>query len=293
MKTLYTYVRVSLILFLVTACFVKQGSSQALDSFNGDVGPQVKETSHGLVMGPVDANVLWDNGPLVTNPGAGFGGADVSLLQSISLAMNTLGFGHQYSLGYKAADDFIVNSPSGWDITGITFYAYQTGSTTNSTITGVYFAIYDGDPMQPGSTIVFGDFVTNRMTATGFSNIYRVTESDLLVNNRPIMTNYCDVNLHLVPGTYWIVWSTDGSLASGPWAPPVTVLGQTATGNGLQHTTAWGGAYDNVDITRPQGYPFIIYGPEPLPVVPVAGWALGIGLVLIIGLALLRYRRIV
>lgn len=283
--------RISLILFCMVAMSF-QVFPQALDNFNGDVGQQVKENTRGPVLAPMDATVLWDNGPIVTNYGAGYGGADISLLQSVSLGMNTLGFGHQFSLGYKVADDFTINDAAGWDVSGITFFAYQTGSTTNSTITGVYFAIYDGDPMLPESNIVYGDFVTNRMTTTAFSNAYRVTESDLLINNRPIMANHCAFNQHFAPGTYWIVWLTDGSLTSGPWAPPITFLGQTTSGNGLQYTTAWGGAYDNSDITRPLGLPFIIYGSTQQLVVPVAGWALGIGLLLILGLALLRYRRI-
>ncbi|MCA9870115.1 MAG: hypothetical protein KC487_07020, partial [Anaerolineae bacterium] len=36
--------------------------------------------------------VLWDNGPLVNGVGTGVGGADESILQSITLGMSTLGF---------------------------------------------------------------------------------------------------------------------------------------------------------------------------------------------------------
>ncbi|MBN1356953.1 hypothetical protein JXA40_11895, partial [bacterium] len=63
--------------------------------------------------------VLYDNGPLVTHPGGGAGGADVSALQ-VSLSMNTLGFGAQFSYGNRMADDFEVTDASGWDITEIT-----------------------------------------------------------------------------------------------------------------------------------------------------------------------------
>ncbi len=44
----------------------------------------------------------------------------------------------------------------------------------------------------------------------------------------------------LAQGTYWVQSATDGSLASGPWAPPITILGQTTTGNALQYTTPRG-----------------------------------------------------
>ena len=294
MKTLKFPGRICFILVLLMAFSVNQVIPQVAEISDGSVYPQVKESVHGPLRAPIVDPVLWDNGPLITHSGIGFGGADISMLQDVSLGMSVYGFGHQHSLGYKVADDFVITNPDGWDITGITFFAYMTGSTTVSPITGVYFEIYDGDPMLPGSNVIFGDFVTNRLTNSGFANIYRVLQSgNLLSNTRPIMANYCAINLNLGSGTYWIVWNTDGSNSySGPWAPPVTILNQATTGNGLQYTTAWGSLWDTGSSTW-QGAPFVIYGNEQGTLVPVAGWALAIGLILIIGLAFLRYRRII
>jgi hypothetical protein len=81
--------------------------------------------------------VLYDNGPLVNSPGTGAGGADESVLQSTSLLMTTLGFGHQVLNNNWMADDFTVTDAEGWTIDAMTFYAYQTGSTTTSTMTNV------------------------------------------------------------------------------------------------------------------------------------------------------------
>ena len=53
----------------------------------------------------------------------------------------------------------------GWFIQTITFFAYQTGSTTTSTMTGVNLQIWDGPPDNPGSAVVWGDTTTNVMTA--------------------------------------------------------------------------------------------------------------------------------
>jgi hypothetical protein len=206
--------------------------------------------------------VLYDNGPLVTNPGGGAGGADLSALQ-VSLGMNTLGAGHQFSLGYSMADDFTVTDAAGWQIDDITFFAYQTNSTTTSTITGVYVAIWDGDP-SAGGTVVFGDQTTNRLVTTGWSNIYRASDTTPTSTVRPIMENVATVNTVLAQGTYWVQWSSDGSLSSGPWAPPISILGQTTTGNALQYTTSWAPFLDSGTST-PQGLPFIING----SVVPV------------------------
>ncbi|GAB4578791.1 MAG: hypothetical protein Fur0022_15280 [Anaerolineales bacterium] len=204
--------------------------------------------------------VLYDNGPLVTHPGAGAGGADESRLQSTSLGMTTLGFGHQVSANNRVADDFTITDPGGWDIDNIIFYAYQTGSTTASTITEVNVQIWDGPP-NAGGTVIWGDTSTNVMTDTVWTNIYRVTETTIGNTQRPIMANTVAVGgLHLDPGTYWIDWQSNGSLASGPWAPPVTILGQTTTGNGLQSIAGvWGAALDGGTST-PQGFPFTVLG---------------------------------
>lgn len=203
--------------------------------------------------------VLYDNGPLVTHPGGGAGGADASALQT-AIGMDTFGFGHQLSAGNRIADDFTVTG-SGWTVDTITFFAYQTGSSTSSTITGINLRIWDGSPNDPGSSVVFGDTTTNRMVATGWSNIYRVLDTTLTDTARPVMASVADIGgLFLPAGTYWVDWQVDGTLTSGPWAPPISILGQTTTGNALQFTGAWAPAVDGGTGT-PQGFPFIIEGP--------------------------------
>jgi len=203
--------------------------------------------------------VLYDNGPQVTHPGGGFGGADASALQT-ALGLNTYGFGNQFLNGYRMADDFEITDPAGWNVQQITFFAYQTGSPTNpSTITGIYFQIWDGPPDDPTSTVVFGDLVTNRLANTTWSDIYRVLDTNLLNTDRPSMANTANAGVILPPGTYWLDWLTDGSLASGPWAPPISILGQTTTGNAMQYTTAWAPALDTGLLTQ-QGLPFVIEG---------------------------------
>ncbi|MBK8988770.1 MAG: proprotein convertase P-domain-containing protein [Chloroflexi bacterium] len=203
--------------------------------------------------------VLYDNGSLVTHPGGGAGGADDSRLQVTSLLMTTLGFGNQFLVGNRMADDFTVPA-GGWLLDSVTFYTYQTGSTTTSTTTGLYVQIWDGPPNVGGSSIVFGDLTTNRLSSTTWSNIYRTSETTVGNTTRPIMANVANLGgLFLPAGEYWFDWTTDGSLASGPWAPPVTILGQTTTGNGLQFTGTWGPANDGGTLT-PQDLPFVIEG---------------------------------
>jgi len=205
---------------------------------------------------PTPQGVLWDNGPLVNEPGAGAGGADASSLQTV-LGMNVYGFGAQNALGYHIADDFDVTDS--WTINSITFYSYQTGSTTTSTIDGVYVQIWDGAP-DGGGAVIWGDMVTNCLTTTGWSNIYRVLDTNLLATSRPIMEVVADTSgLTLTPGTYWVDVSLTGTLGSGPWMPPITINTQTTTGNAMQFTAAWAPMMDSGTATQ-QGIPFIIDG---------------------------------
>ena len=197
--------------------------------------------------------VLYDNGSFVTHPGGGAGGADESQLQT-ALGMGTYGFGHQLSAGNRIADQFTIPAGETWDITNITFFAYQTGASTTSTITGVNVQITDA--MPPGGSVVFGDQSTNIMSSTAWANTYRTLDTASGDTARAIMASVTDVVVSLGAGTYWIDWQADGSLASGPWAPPVTILGQTTTGDGLQYTGAWAPVLD----VGGQGFPFIVEG---------------------------------
>ena len=203
--------------------------------------------------------VLWDNGPLVTHPGGGAGGADESRLQNSSLLMTTLGFGHQVLNNNWVADDFVVSDAAGWTVDAATFFAYQTGSTTTSTMTNVNWILYDGDPSGGGMMLTSG----SGLQTSVWSNIYRATETSIGATDRPIMATTVDMGgLFLPAGTYWLAWQTDGTLGSGPWAPPITITGQSTTGNGLQSlggTASFAAANDGGTLTQ-QGFPFILEG---------------------------------
>lgn len=216
-------------------------------SFNWNPYPQV----------PNPDAILYDNGPLVNAPGGGAGGADGSVLQT-AIGLNTYGFGNQVLYGYRMADDFTITQPSGWQIDSIAFYAYQTNSTTTSTMTAVHLQIWNGDPSAGGS-VVWGDLTTNRLASTAWSNAYRYSDTTP-GTTRPIMRNEATVGTILLPGTYWLDWETDGTLSSGPWAPPITINGVTVTGNALQYTTDWAPAIDTGTAAAQQGMPFVIYG---------------------------------
>jgi hypothetical protein len=217
-----------------------------------------KETYYPAVPGPVfdgGRDILYDNGPLESQPG-------LSILDT-TLGMSVYGFGHQTSAGNWIADEFFIPVGETWEIDEITFFAYQTGSPTNpSTMTAVYLEIYNGSPDDPASIPIWGGAAVNVLTSSMWTGLYRVPDYDLVATNRPIMANTCYIGTTLTAGEYWLVWQSDGSGASGPWAPPITIPGQIGTGNALQNTGTWGPVLD----VEQQGFPFIIEGVHPSPV---------------------------
>ena len=210
--------------------------------------------------------ILADSSQLISHPGQGFGGADAS---AITTPGTLYGYGNNGALSYWMGDDFVVPAGFKWKIDSIKFFTYQTGSTTTSTITGSKLAIFTGNNSNPdstGSSFAAGDTVTSRLKSTYFTNIYRVTNTALTGNTRPIMAVVDTLSKELMPGTYWLAFNFTGSLASGPWAPPRTILGQPATGNSKQKQPGVGWV-NGVDGANPQGIPFVIYG-SAIPLTP-------------------------
>lgn len=217
----------------------------------------------GIFVAPAAATVLWDNGPLVNCEGCGAGGADESQAQNISLGLTGTGYMNSIADGALLADDFTVDGGV-WDVTRITVFAYQNGSTAVTTFDDLRYQIWDGPPNDPASSVVYGG-LTNSISGSDWTNIYRVAESITGNTDRPIMRIYSELEpgtLILSPGTYWLVWQTGGSLGAGPFAPPVTIDGEVTTGNALWFTIGvWKDVLD-FGLNTPQGMPFVIEGSE-------------------------------
>jgi hypothetical protein len=229
-----------------------------------------------LCGGLMAQSVIYDSGPIFDLAGGGSGGANASTLHD---GFSTYGAGHAFASGFRVAEDIIVPAGETWTIDSLVFYAYQTNSGNNSTITGVNVRIWSGTP-GGSSTLVFGDSTTNVMITSEWAGAYRTgdftstTCAPATCVARPIMRNATVIGTTLTAGTYWIDWQTDGSLASGPWAPPVNLgAGNTTTGNAKQFdnapTITGGGANPNyltwVDLLdggtlTPQGLPILVVG---------------------------------
>ena len=204
-----------------------------------------------------DRGVLFNNGPIITHPGQGANGADASAIAVDNVA--NYGAKANYDIGAFIVDDFVLTTAS--TLESIDFYSYQSGSGTTSSINGVYLQIWKGDPTA-GGDVVWGDLNTNRLISSQFSNIYRVNKSTLTNDSRPVMTVKAAVEVTLEPGTYWIEVAFSGSESyTGPWANPVSILGQNPNGNAMQHTPlGWISWVDSEDENAQYALPFIIYG---------------------------------
>ena len=222
---------------------------------------------------------LWDNGPVITHTGTHPTGADVSLLQNDSLGLTTLGANVSPDT-FSIADNFTVGDEPGWFIDSIDFYAYQTGSGLESTLTDVYVQIWDGSPADSGSSVVWGDLATNLISDTDWTGAYRVSETNFDSEARPLMSITADTSgLSLDEGEYWVEVSIDGSESSGPWMPPVTIIGETDTGDAVRHTSSGWEDWLDGGAETPQGMPFVMHG----SVIPAPGAIALLGLAGLVG----------
>ena len=198
--------------------------------------------------------LVYDNGSSINQPGS----PDLSILEDITLGMGTYGAGAQFGSGNSVADDVTLTEE--YDIDSIDVYSYQTGSTPPS-ITGIYLQVWDGDPSGGAASVIWGDLTTNIIDDNESINGFRVLESDQGGRTREIQRVTANTSgLTLGAGTYWIQYSLEGSGSSGPWMPPVAILGQSTTGNSIQLTsTGWQPLVDSGTST-PQGLPFQMYG---------------------------------
>ena len=206
------------------------------------------------------SSVLFDNGTFVSaSTGGGAGTDPVSILTTPD---TSFGVNSNSAFNFQLAEDFTVPA-SGWAISQLTFYAYQTGSTTTSTFTGVpSLSLWNGPPGDGVSTVIAGP-VTPTFT-TGWTGVYRVTSTTLTNTQRPIMQLTVPWPATFptpVPGgTYWVAWNESGSLGSLFTAPTTA----NAADNARQFTgTAWQPITD-AGSARLLGIPFTVCGDNDL-----------------------------
>jgi hypothetical protein len=183
--------------------------------------------------GAAAADVLHDNGPIITNPTGGTGAiaglpisnADGFMIPGSTFTFSTTGVAATVATNTAAADDFDVPA-GGWQLDTLTLFAFQTSQTT-PTITSIQINLWTQTPYSEGSPgapdplpqpvlaepLVLdagpGTFVCHRESVSGTSTVRPVFSYTIPLTGLP--------NGGFLPeGHYWIQWSMQG--ASSPSA---------------------------------------------------------------------------
>jgi hypothetical protein len=162
-------------------------------------------------------------------------------------ANTTAGFGVSGAL--RLADDFTVPA-GGLDLAYVKVPAYTTGATA-LTVTGATLRIWNGNPSDPTSQVIFGDDTTNRLAHREWSNIYRTFNTvtpptcggvpTAPGNTRRLQWAFITVNQQLPEGTYWLDWNVAGA-SFAPTATAATAIGRQcdpSNSTGLQFNGTW------------------------------------------------------
>jgi hypothetical protein len=198
--------------------------------------------------GSAQAVELYSNGPAV------IGGLSI-----IRDGGTLFGAGAQGDIPNLVADNFTVGGP-GWNVDGLSFFAYQTNAASQYTFTGVSWSIIAGD-VNDGTVVASGSGVPDNGGLQG----YRVTAAAPTGTARAIFQ--LDVSIPevtLAAGDYWLRWGVTGTAASGPWQPPTAdgVIGDAAQSVSNAPFVALVDAGDGLGVE----FPFLVHGsivPEP------------------------------
>jgi hypothetical protein len=187
------------------------------------------------VLGAVPAfgDVLYSNGPVVTNPTGGTGAiaglpissSDGYTIPGQTFIFSTTGVAATFADATAAADDFVVPVGVTWALDSVTLCAYQSSQTT-PTITAVHINLWTAAPFSADSPppvpnplpqpvlaadLVLpagpGTFVAHRESPSGTSSVRPVFAYTVSLAGLPNGGK-------LGPGTYWLQWSFEG--ASSP-----------------------------------------------------------------------------
>jgi hypothetical protein len=227
---------------------------------------------------------LFDQGPIFTQTGTP---NNLSILQNAA-PVTYCTLGATATGAFRLADDFTIPAGQTWQVNRVVVFGYQTGATAPSITSGNLRILSTSPGLSITPTVVSGDTTTNVVTPANvtLSGTARVTGTTLTATNRLMQAIPLTISpaVTLTAGTYWVDFQAAGSVASGPFFPPLTTAILTApasTGNALQLATAGAAyvalaqAFPNPDcltttVGPTQGVPFIVEGTNTtVSVVPV------------------------
>ena len=160
-------------------------------------------------------------------------------------------------------------------------YAFNDNPNIEPIVEAVRIRIWNGDPTDPASEVIFGTLTINRLLNAEFTGFYRTNERTISSCIRLIMRITAEIDTKLPAGDYWLEWQFEvPAIAKIYRTPPITILGQSDTGDAVQSVDG-GVSYQPITDKgngATQGLPFVIYcsGDTPLvSTVPTMGqWGL-------------------
>ena len=271
----------------------------------------------GLVLSvaaAAQADLLFINGPIITNPTGGSGSiaglpisvADTYTLPGSGSLYSTAGISASYSDNTAAAENFVVPE-GGWNLDSVTLFAFQTGH-TDASVSTIRVNLWTTAPLselsppplpdplpQPilATPLVLaagpGTFVCHRESHNSTSTVRPVYSYTVSLDDLP------DGGV-LPAGSYWLEWSFVGAATPSPrvYMPMVTPRDSAydlnarlwnSTDGTLSGPRAWfegrEGYVAGSAEGRPYALPFVLNGtpaPEPGTIaLLLAGAALVIG----------------
>jgi hypothetical protein len=162
----------------------------------------------------------------------------------------------------RIADDFMLEEGSWWKIEKFRLNAFQRYSGTISKFTHVNIRIWDGMPGEESSQVIWGNDVSNVYTDSEFNRCYRVHESNILANDKPVMEIIADVSTHdlyLEGGTYWIDFQLHGSGSYPPMQPIFT------SGSPYPYNARWFNKASDDWIVAGAAIPLLVIGSQAAP----------------------------
>jgi hypothetical protein len=272
----------------ITTLPVRSCSLKPFSDFLGTtIGMATAVTLGTVISLPAQATTLFSQTNIVTNPGAGFNGSDVS---QASASVNATG--QNATGGFRLAQSFTISNAGLWAIDTVSVMAYMTstyGFPPTSPFTGISVNIWDNAPGLAGSNIL-GSSTT--LLSTNWTGVYRTFNGVLNNAQRPVLNiaaNFSGSGLTLAPGTYWADYQLTGLSPTGGTAGFTPFLMTTSggnrvtlTGNARQfNTTAAPNAWITISTGTPaQGvsFPLTVTGqkvPEPSTVLALGLLGLG------------------
>ena len=212
--------------FLSRSCSLKPFS----DFLGTTIGMATAVTLGTVVSLPAQATTLFSQTNIVTNPGAGFNGSDVSQ------ASATVGAaGRNATGGFRLAQSFTISDAGLWAIDKVSVMAYMTstgyGYPPTSPFTGISVNIWDNAPGLAGSNILGS---STNLLSTNWTGVYRTFNGVLDNAQRPVMNiaaNFSGSGLTLAPGTYWADYQLTGLSPTGGTNAFTPFLMTTSGGN--------------------------------------------------------------